>query len=121
MAVVVKTRAETVPYMVAHMHTVFKLYHKAPQSAAWLEYDVQFHMEAAALDDKVWSCGAVETPASTSPASQAKSQRVIRLGISVPHSCRGHHRRKTHWGRMAKAASWLIQRNGQYQRVANPL
>ena len=57
MAVVAKTRAEMVPYMAAHLHTVFKLYHRAPQSAAWLEYDVQFRMEAAASDDKVWSGG----------------------------------------------------------------
>lgn len=55
MAVIAKSRAEMVPMMVAHLHTVFKLHSKAPHSMAWLEYDVQFRMEAAASEDKTWS------------------------------------------------------------------
>ena len=57
LAVVVKGKVEMVPCMVTHLHTVFKLYLKAPQSSAWLEYDVQFRTEAAAAEDGVWSCG----------------------------------------------------------------
>lgn len=55
-AVVAKTRPEMVPVMVAHLHTVYKLQRRAPEATAWLEYDVQFRMEAAASEDKVWNC-----------------------------------------------------------------
>ena len=57
LAVVAKGKVEMVPCMVMHLHTVFKLYLKAPQSSAWLEYDFQFRTEAAAAEDGVWSCG----------------------------------------------------------------
>ena len=56
-AVISKVKAEMVPAMVAHLHTVFKLHNKAPQSSAWLEYDIQFMMEAAASAEKVWKSG----------------------------------------------------------------
>lgn len=39
------------------MHTVLKLYQKAPDTTAWLEYDAQFRMEAAAVESREWSCG----------------------------------------------------------------
>ena len=55
-AVVAKAKAEMVPVMVAHLHTVYKLQRRAPEATAWLEYDVQFRMEAAASEDRVWNC-----------------------------------------------------------------
>ena len=52
-----KKKGAMVPCMVAHMHTVLKLFQKAPDTSAWLEYDVQFRMEAAASEDREWSTG----------------------------------------------------------------
>ena len=49
--VMASARAEMVPIMVAHLHTVHK---KAPRSKAWLEYDAQYCMEVAASEDKTW-------------------------------------------------------------------
>ena len=57
MAVVSKKVEGVIPEMVAHLHTVLKLHRKAPNSTAWLEYDIQFRMEMAAKEDKTWSCG----------------------------------------------------------------
>ena len=56
-ATMAKKKGTMVPCMVAHMHTVLKLFQKAPDTSAWLEYDVQFRMEAAASEDREWSCG----------------------------------------------------------------
>ena len=56
-AVMAKQRSDMVQCMVAHLHTVLKLHQKAPKSAAWLEYDIQFRMEMAAREDRVWTEG----------------------------------------------------------------
>ena len=56
-AVVAKVKAEMVPAMVAHLHTVYKLHGRAPHSSAWLEYDLQFRMEAATSEEKKWEGG----------------------------------------------------------------
>ena len=53
-AVMAKKRADMVPIMMVLFHTVYKLYQKAPTSKAWLEYDIQFWMEAAASKEKCW-------------------------------------------------------------------
>ena len=52
-----KGKGDMVPCMVAHLHTVLKLFQKAPDTLAWLECDVQFRMEAAASESHKWSCG----------------------------------------------------------------
>ena len=56
-ATISKKKGAMVPCMVAHMHTVLKLFQKAPDTSAWLEYDVQFRMEAVASEDREWSTG----------------------------------------------------------------
>ena len=56
-AVMAKQRSDMVQCMVAHLHTVLKVHQKAPKSAAWLEYDIQFRMEMAAREDWVWMEG----------------------------------------------------------------
>ena len=56
-AVMAKKKTDMIPCMVAHLHTVLKLHQKAPQSVAWLEYDIQFRMEMAAREDRVWTGG----------------------------------------------------------------
>ena len=43
--------------MMAHLHTVLGLHQKAPSCTAWIEYDIQFRMEVAAVDDKTWPSG----------------------------------------------------------------
>ena len=57
MAVVSKKVGEMIPQMVAHLHTVLKLNRKSPSTLAWREYDVQFRMEMAAREDRVWTPG----------------------------------------------------------------
>ena len=46
--------SKMVPSMVAHLHTVRRLYQRA---LAWLEYDIQFRMELAASADRAWTSG----------------------------------------------------------------
>lgn len=55
--VMAKRHADMIPSMVAHFHTVLKLHQKAPQSTAWREYDIQFRMEQATTEDRVWKEG----------------------------------------------------------------
>ena len=55
-AVMAKRRPEMVISMITHLHTVLHLHQKAPQHSAWIEYDVQFRMEAAASEEKTWAC-----------------------------------------------------------------
>ena len=57
MAVLSKRAAEMVPSMVAHLHTVLHLHQRGLQQLTWLEYDIQFWMEMAALADLAWTCG----------------------------------------------------------------
>ena len=59
-----KKKGEMVPCMVSHLHTVLKLFQKAPGSMAWLEYDTQFRMEMAASEVRTWIHGSI------SPVSQ---------------------------------------------------
>ena len=56
-AVMTKKQPDMIRLMVAHMHTVLRLYHKAPEQLAWLEYDIQYRMETAASEDRMWSSG----------------------------------------------------------------
>ena len=55
-AVMARKSAEMILCMVAHLHTVLRLYQKAAQKLAWLEYDIQFRMEIAASEDRSWTC-----------------------------------------------------------------
>ena len=55
MAVVSKKVVDMIPQMVAHLHTVLKLNRK--NTLAWREYDVQFRMEMAAKEDRMWTSG----------------------------------------------------------------
>ena len=57
MAVMSKKHAEMIQFMVAHLHTVLRLYYRAPEQSAWLEYDIQYRMETAASGDRKWSGG----------------------------------------------------------------
>ena len=57
MAVLSKKKAELVPNMVAHLHTVLRLHQRASYQLAWLEYDMQFRMELAASTDRSSSSG----------------------------------------------------------------
>ena len=54
-AVMSKERADMVPPMMAHLHTEYKLFQRAPTTKVWLEYDIQFRMEAATSEDRCWS------------------------------------------------------------------
>ena len=56
-AVMSRKHPEMIPSMVAHMHTVLKLYQKVPRSTSWYEYDVRFRMEMAASEDWTWTSG----------------------------------------------------------------
>lgn len=57
MAVMSQKRRDMIQFMVAHVHTVIRLYHRVPDQLAWLEYDVQYRMEIAASEERKWLSG----------------------------------------------------------------
>ena len=50
-AVMAKKAVEMSPCIVVHLHTVLRRHQRATYKSAWLEYDIQFRMEMAALDE----------------------------------------------------------------------
>lgn len=88
----VKKSPEMILCMVAYLHTVLWLYQKVSHMLAWLEYDIQFQMRMAALDNRPWKCG------SMFPASQDLHIHVVpgRTHLTYHNGMSTRHRGK-HW------------------------